>query len=84
MACMESELNHAYMASKHTVLMEHAINYINEHYTSDQIRISDLADESGVSKVYFRKKFKEYTGLSPLQYVKKRRIEWAKELLVSS
>lgn len=84
LACLESELNHAYFPSSQSIPIEETKSYIDEHFASERINIAKLAEKAGISEVYFRKKFKEYTGMAPSQYIKKRRIEWAKELLVSS
>ena len=42
-----------------------------------------LADESGLSTVYFRKLFKQVYGISPMQYASDFRIAKAKEMLQS-
>jgi AraC family transcriptional regulator len=44
---------------------------------SSQISLADLAAQLGLSKYYFCRQFKEATGISPYQYVLKKRIEFA-------
>lgn len=55
--------------------------YIDENFTSSELRISDLAERHKTSEVYFRREFKRYYGESPLEYIKRRRIERACHLL---
>lgn len=49
-----------------------------------KISITQLANETGVGYSWFRKAFKEYTGISPLQFVLQLRLHEAKKLLTSS
>ena len=55
-------------------------DYIEDHIYED-IRLDDLASLCGLSKYYFCRQFKQLTGLSPHQYIIRRRIEIAKQLL---
>ena len=52
-----------------------------EEKLADNIRLSELAQAAGMSVFHFAKLFKKSTGQSPYQYVLRRRIEIAKELL---
>lgn len=56
------------------------IEYISEHI-SENPAVSSLADFCGVSEVYFRKQFKVYTGLSPVQYRNRIRLDRARSYL---
>ncbi|MBR2353686.1 MAG: helix-turn-helix transcriptional regulator [Clostridia bacterium] len=55
--------------------------YMDQHFTSPELRISDLAKLHKTSEAYFRRTFKQYYGESPLEYIKRRRIELACRLL---
>ncbi len=55
--------------------------YMDENYTSPELRISDLAELHKTSEAYFRREFKKHYGESPLAYIKRRRIEMACYLL---
>ena len=55
--------------------------YIEQHLTKD-IRLDDLALTVGLSTDYFRKAFKQSFGQSPSRYIRKRRINLAKEMLI--
>jgi len=51
--------------------------YMDENLYTSVIRVSDLAQRFGSSEVYFRREFKKYYGVSPVEYIKKRRLELA-------
>ena len=55
--------------------------YIDQNYTSPELRISTLAKQYKTSETYFRREFKKYYGESPIEYIKRRRIEMACHLL---
>ena len=55
--------------------------YMDENFTSPELRISDLAKLHKTSEAYFRREFKKYYAESPLEYIKRRRIEMACHLL---
>lgn len=50
----------------------------------DDIELEDIAKETGMSYSWFRKKFREYTGISPARYILGLRIQEACRLLVES
>lgn len=52
-------------------------DYINNNY-SEKMTIDDLAKMSGMSKYYFISSFKEFTGLTPMEYVIRFRLSKAK------
>lgn len=71
-----------YIPSSKRQKLQPAIEYISQNY--GQVITNDLlAYVSGMSTVYFRKQFTEVMGVSPIAYVKKLRIEKAKEMLQS-
>ena len=55
--------------------------YIDQNFTSTELRISALAKLYKTSETYFRREFKKYYGESPIEYIKRRRIEMACHLL---
>ena len=63
--------------------LRRAIEWINEHLPEDR-PIERIADEVGLSPFHFARLFKCSTGHPPHQYRIQRRVERAKELLVSS
>ena len=61
--------------------MANCKQYLDEHVCDVDLRICDLAALFGTSEVYFRKEFKKFYRLSPIEYVKKQRMELACQLL---
>ncbi len=55
--------------------------YMDENFTSPVLRISALAELHKTSEAYFRREFKKYYGESPIEYIKRRKIEMACHLL---
>lgn len=63
--------------------IQQAINYIKEH-CQEEISLTTVAEYIRLSPAYFSRFFKEETGYSFVEYLKKLRIEKAKELLRTS
>lgn len=55
-----------------------------EHHLASRLSVGDLAREACLSEAHFRHCFREQTGLTPWQYVRRQRLEAAKRLLVNS
>jgi len=64
-------------------LMEIAVNFIHNNFERD-ISLKDIAGFVFLSPSYFTRAFKEETGLSPINYLLKVRIDRAKELLADT
>ena len=60
-----------------------AIHYLEQHYNDPNLTNEQLSEIAGISTVYFRKLFTQKHGISPMKYVKIKRIEKAKEILDS-
>lgn len=56
------------------------ITYINEHIAG-KLTLDQLSEQFFVSKFYLSRLFREYAGLSIYQYITKRRLSIARELL---
>ncbi|MDF2651592.1 MAG: AraC family transcriptional regulator, partial [Paenibacillus sp.] len=56
------------------------IHYMQQYYT-ESVNITQLANMSGYSYDRFRHLFKEYVGMTPMNYISHLRLEKAKELL---
>jgi AraC family transcriptional regulator len=61
--------------------IKEVIAYIEENIDKD-IRLDDLATLSGLSRFHFARSFRESLGDTPYQFILKKRIQKAKELLV--
>ena len=73
---LEKQKNEAHPAPRLAAVKQ----YMDENLEGD-LRISALAALHRTSEVYFRQEFKKYYGESPIEYIKKRRIEMACRLL---
>ena len=60
--------------------IEKSVNYIAEHY-AEEIKMSDVAAECGLSESHFRRIFEESMSMKPLDYVNMVRIDKACELI---
>lgn len=58
------------------------IGYINSHFT-EQFSIPQLAKQCALSESVFRRRFRQLTGSSPVQYITQLKIEKACQLLQS-
>lgn len=58
-----------------------ALNYISVHL-KEKLDVHTLASTTGWDTDHFSRLFKEYTGLTPYQFILKSRIELSKELLL--
>ena len=62
------------------VRLKKVLHYIEVNFSKD-IHLNDMAQTAGLSAFHFAKLFKQSTGASPHQYILRRRLERAKELL---
>ncbi|MDD5603127.1 MAG: AraC family transcriptional regulator [Eubacteriales bacterium] len=60
-----------------------SIDYLEANYNNPEITNNMLSTKSGISTVYFRKIFTEKYGISPMKYLQIKRIEKAKDMLLS-
>ncbi len=63
-------------------IMEPSVKHLEKHACDVNLDISEVAKQSNISEVYFRRLFKEKYGLSPYEYATGKRIEKAKEMLL--
>ena len=74
--------------SRRKKIVNHKFKYISEgielmENSSDTDKtIDEIAQICGVSEGYFRKLFREYSGVNPIEFRQKHRIEKAKQLLL--
>jgi len=64
-------------------IIKNSIVYMNSNFDNFEITISEIAEKSFISEVYFRKIYKEVFGISPGRAILEMRIKKAKELLRS-
>lgn len=58
-------------------------NYIDAHYL-EELSLAILAEKLNINRYYLSHLFKDYTGLSPMQYINKRRLNKAQNLLLTT
>lgn len=63
--------------------LQRTIAYVDAHL-GEAISLADLARSAGLSRMYFAARFRAATGLRPHDYILRRRIERARELLLQS
>jgi AraC family transcriptional regulator len=52
---------------------------MHDRFCEGSLRVSDLASEAGVHPVYFARVFRRFYRVSPGEYVRRLRIEWARQ-----
>ena len=65
----------------HLARMERVLKHLHEHY-GDQLDVEQLANMANMSISSFHRNFRQVTSSSPIQYIKKLRLNRAKELLL--
>lgn len=80
---VQKELSRQYVTGAQTELIAPATNAIRESFTDGELSVRYLAELCGISEVYLRRLFLRVFGVSPKEYIVKKRIEYAKSLLRS-
>lgn len=70
----------ASLAPQQVAALQRALRYVDEHL-SQPLRVTELAAAACVSRFHLVRLFRIGTGASPLRYVRRRRIERARQLL---
>jgi AraC family transcriptional regulator len=63
--------------------LKRAIEYVETHL-SEPVSLADVASATGLSRMHFAAQFKAATGLRPHEYLLRRRVECAQEMLVGT
>ena len=61
--------------------IQKSVDYLRKNYRNSDLSIKEIADQSFMSEVYFRKLFKEEYGISPQKYIINLRIQNAMSLI---
>lgn len=77
------DTNRSFMDDRNIQLVERARAMLRENYLKG-ITLQQVAGHINMSYSWFRKMFKEYTGVSPAQYVTKLKLQTARTLLLNS
>ncbi len=60
--------------------LQKTINYIDSHLDSP-LKLDEISSTTGFSKFYLNHMFSIYTGMSIIEYVRRKKLEYAIELL---
>lgn len=66
--------------SAHNQYVERAKEYVAEH-TEEQIKVSEIGEVLGINEDYLTGLFRKYEGTTLQQYIRKKKVQRAKELL---
>ena len=80
---LKKEQERRYVPSGKTQLLQPALDRMNAHYCDRELSVGELATLCGVSVSYFRRVFAEAHGISPKEYIIRRRMDYARQLLLS-
>ena len=80
---LQKEAKSAYLPSDRAAIVMPAVKKIEDDFTDKDLSVSHLARLCGISEVYLRRLFSQLYGVSPKEYIIKKRIEYAKMLLSS-
>lgn len=79
--CGESKGQQPERSKEKEAHVRHLVSYIGDHY-GDELTLEQLAKAVNLNKYYAGKLFKESTGLTLFDYIRKRRVVEAKRLLL--
>lgn len=80
------EMEREWSADQKTATAQHLsgiLEYINEHFSSSALSVTELTQMAGVSDTYLRKLFVAEYGMTPQKYINHLRLTAATELLQS-
>lgn len=75
---------HFYLSGIQKEHMQRAYEYIRENYKTPDFNYKELCRATGLEYAYFSELFKKTFKMSPVRFVTKMRIDYAKELLVTN
>lgn len=84
LGCLHARLANGVEPSQRQRLDLHRIDRYIEHHLSGRLSVGDLARQACLSEAHFRHRFREQVGITPWQYVRRKRIEAARRLLDDS
>ena len=80
---MQKEQKKQYISKTQVSLIAPAVEEIERAFTQNDLTVCELAAMCKISEVYFRRLFLLTFGVSPKEYIIQKRIEYAKDLLLS-
>ena len=80
---LQKEAAKTYMPGGRVEILMPALKRIDSDFTDRSLTVFHLAELCGVSEVYLRRLFGQFYGMSPKEYIVKKRIDYAAVLLKS-
>ena len=80
---IERQWNERKLTTANDKLAE-SVEYIHDHFTDHDLTVEALARRCGMSDTYFRKLFQSNFSTTPLKYINRLRMTYARELLLSN
>ena len=77
------EIHRQYVSKTQFSTIAPAVEIMDHNFTEHDLSVASLAALCGISEVYFRRLFLNSFGVSPKEYIIRKRIEFAKSLLKS-
>ena len=77
------EIHRQYVSKTQFSTIAPAVEILDHNFTENDLSVASLAALCGISEVYFRRLFLNSFGVSPKEYIIRKRIEFAKSLLKS-
>lgn len=62
--------------------MREVLDYIDSHF-SEPLSVAEISKQFGYAESHFCRRFKHTTGMTPINYIRTLRMEWAKRLLIN-
>ena len=80
---LQKERKKSYVPEERAKILAPALKRIDADFTDKALTVSYLARLCGISEVYLRRLFSLFLGISPKEYIVKKRIDYAATLLKS-
>ena len=64
--------------------MEHIMEIMEQNYMNSEYGVTELTEQMGINRTLLSKKLNEETGMSPVQFIRRYRLDMARKLLESN
>ena len=83
-ATVETRTSTSYLSKEQYTLIEKSLDYINDNYLTAMIDCDELAKMCRISPSYYNRLFKKKFNMSPKQYILKKKLNYAIDLLTNT
>ena len=80
----QADVKEVKLTTQDKLFMDHLRDVVREKMANPKLKMDDLGDDLGISRVQLYRKVKVHTGLSPVELLREMRLERAKTLLNST